>query len=277
MRTWFGVFVLDEDDVVDYKLFPREEIINRLKLEDAPIGTSPEEKASDSIEERRRLNLIDLAIKTGFVSSKEEYFEILREIGIELAKKKIEEPISGDKKIIKAINALDEVILTTNLLSGRLDEWKSVQKEEEIIHHFSSSLSNLYDLRQRIERYIEDEMRVISPNVSNLIGPLLGARFISVANGLDKLAKMSSSTVQVIGAGKALFGHLQRGTPPPKHGIIFQHPSVRTSPKEHRGKIARALASKIVIAARIDYYSGELHEELLTDFERRVDEIKSHS
>jgi nucleolar protein 56 len=84
---------------------------------------------------------------------------------------------------------------------------------------------------------------------------------------------MPASKIQVMGASKALFKHLQYGAKPPKHGLIFQHPLVRGSPLGKRGKIARTMAAKLAIAARLDFYSKEAHPELLAQMEKRVSEI----
>ncbi len=133
----------------------------------------------------------------------------------------------------------------------------------------------LYSMRRTLERYIDAVMEEIAPNLKAVAGPLLGARLISLAGGLEKLAKLPSSTVQVLGAEKALFRALRTGAKPPKHGVIFQHYYVKGSKRWQRGKIARALAGKISIAARIDAFSGRyIGDELKADLDARVKEIR---
>jgi len=133
----------------------------------------------------------------------------------------------------------------------------------------------LYSMRRTLERYIDAVMEEIAPNLKAVAGPLLGARLISLAGGLEKLAKLPSSTVQVLGAEKALFRALRTGAKPPKHGVIFQHYYVKGSKRWQRGKIARALAGKISIAARIDAFSGRyVGDELKADLDARVKEIR---
>jgi nucleolar protein 56 len=98
---------------------------------------------------------------------------------------------------------------------------------------------------------------------------------ISLAGGLERLASLPSSTVQLLGAEKAMFRHLKSGKRPPKHGIIFQHPEIHRSPYWQRGKIARALAGKILIAAKVDQYGGEFcGDRLNEEFAARVENIK---
>jgi nucleolar protein 56 len=104
---------------------------------------------------------------------------------------------------------------------------------------------------------------------------MLGARLISLAGSLEKLAVFSASTIQVIGASKALFKHLRARAPSPKHGIIYSHPLINTSPWWVRGKISRALAAKLSLAARIDFYSGEKDSSLVEKLETKVQQIRT--
>ena len=149
--------------------------------------------------------------------------------------------------------------------------------EEDLreIVEFARLLLQFHESRTRLEKYLETAMREVAPNTSTLVGPTLGARLIATAGGLENLAKRSASTIQVFGAEKALFRSLRSGSRPPKHGLIFQHKDVHQAPRWQRGKIARALASKVAIAVRLDAYHGEYRgQELLKDFEGRVKEIR---
>jgi len=133
----------------------------------------------------------------------------------------------------------------------------------------------LYRLRADIAQYIGEVMREVAPNITALVGPLLGARLISLAGGLDELARLPASTIQVLGAEKALFRALRTGGKPPKHGVIFQFPEIHRSPRWQRGKIARALAGKLAIAARVDAFTGQyIGDQLKEALKKRIDEIK---
>lgn len=135
---------------------------------------------------------------------------------------------------------------------------------------------DLFERRRALEKYIDEAMMEVAPNIRGLVGPLLGARLIALAGGLAKLATLPASTIQVLGAEKALFRALRTGGKPPKHGVIFQHPAIHRSPKWQRGKIARALAAKLAIAARIDAFTGEYKaDELKEQLEQRIKEIKT--
>ncbi|MCS6769001.1 MAG: NOP58 family protein [Candidatus Caldarchaeum sp.] len=130
-------------------------------------------------------------------------------------------------------------------------------------------------LCERMADYIRELMASEAPNLSAVAGPVLGSRLISLAGGLENLARLPASTIQVIGAEKALFRFLKTGRGAPKHGVIFQHPFVHSAPKWQRGKIARVLATKVSIAARIDYFSKEDRSSQLREaLEKRVDEIR---
>ncbi|MGQ9507380.1 MAG: C/D box methylation guide ribonucleoprotein complex aNOP56 subunit [Candidatus Bathycorpusculaceae bacterium] len=142
------------------------------------------------------------------------------------------------------------------------------------IQALSKNVLGLYQLRQNLEQYLDAAMEEVAPNTKALVGSLLGARLIALSGGLANLAKMPASTIQVLGAEKALFRSLKTGTKPPKHGIIFQHTFLHEAKKWHRGKIARALAGKLAIAVRADAFGGRhLGEELKAGLERRIGEI----
>lgn len=136
-------------------------------------------------------------------------------------------------------------------------------------------LLELYGTRQSLEKYVDVVMEEVAPNTRAVGGSLLGARLVALAGGLMNLAKLPASTIQVLGAEKALFRSLKTKARPPKHGIIFQHPFIHDAKRWQRGKIARALAGKLTIAARVDAFSGKFAgDELKADLEKRVEEIK---
>ncbi|MFA5364066.1 MAG: C/D box methylation guide ribonucleoprotein complex aNOP56 subunit [Candidatus Bathyarchaeia archaeon] len=133
----------------------------------------------------------------------------------------------------------------------------------------------LYDVRQSLEKYVDTVMEEVAPNLRTVAGSLLGARLLAISGGLMNLAKLPASTMQILGAEKALFRALKTKARPPKHGIIFQHPVIHDAKRWQRGKVARALAGKLSIAARVDAFNGDyVGDKLLADFEKRVEEIK---
>lgn len=138
----------------------------------------------------------------------------------------------------------------------------------------SKLVISLASEREKLAEYVESTMSRIAPNTTAVAGATIGARLMARAGGLERLARLPASTIQVLGAEKALFRALRTGARPPKHGVLFQHEAVHSAPKWQRGKIARALANKIAIAARIDYYRGSREDALTGTLEKRLEEIK---
>jgi len=144
----------------------------------------------------------------------------------------------------------------------------------EMIRGVCREILSLYDLRRRVSDYLASLTQEVAPNTVEVAGPLLTAKLIAKAGGLTKLAMMSSSKIQVLGAEKAMFRAIRTGSRPPKHGLIFQHPLIHSAPRRQRGKIARVLAGKLAMAARADAFSGRfIGDKLRGDLEERVQEI----
>lgn len=286
VRTWFGVFNLTDDRIDNVELFPKD--INHLTdlLLKEPLLMRGAVSGVD---------LRDLAIEHGFVESGDEYDHLLHDVNIELVKKQMALAVTPDRQVIAAVEALDDINETTNILSERLKEWYMLNngdtrlRTNELANHilnentdsgleamqsFASSLIGLYKTRTSIENSLNENMETLAPNLTNVAGYILGARLLSIAGSLEKLASMPSSTIQVIGANNALFKHLKGKAPSPKHGLIFRHPLINTSPKKIRGKVARAVASKISMAVRCDCYSGEVREEFASELETKVTDIR---
>mgnify|MGYP003881889601 FL=1 len=150
-------------------------------------------------------------------------------------------------------------------------------REEDLsrVKMLAKEVKDLYALRKSLQRHIEVTMSRIAPNLTAIAGATIAARLIAKAGGLEKLARLPASTIQVLGAEKALFRALRTGAPPPKHGIIFQHKLVHSAPPWQRGKVARSLAAKIALAARVDAYRGEREESIDSQLEKRIEEIKA--
>jgi len=120
---------------------------------------------------------------------------------------------------------------------------------------FSKAILGLYETRKRLTRYLEDMTRATLPNTSAVAGPVLTARLLVLSGGIEKLSKLPSSTIQLLGAEKALFRHLRGEGKAPKYGVLFGHPLIQSAPRELRGKMARLVAAKLSLAARTDNFS----------------------
>ena len=144
-----------------------------------------------------------------------------------------------------------------------------------IVKKLADEVISQSELRRILSDHIEISMDNVAPNVKELLTATVGARIIAKAGSLSKLAVLPSSTIQVLGAEKALFRSLKTGARPPKHGILFQHPVIHSSPRWQRGKIARAVASKVAIAARIDVYRHGGKDSSVSDrLKMRIEEIQ---
>ncbi len=142
------------------------------------------------------------------------------------------------------------------------------------IIQLAEEAQHLFSLRDKLASHVEKTMRQVAPNLTDVAGATIGARLIARSGGLRKLAILPASTIQILGAEKALYRALKSGARPPKHGILFQHASVHSAPKWQRGKVARSVAGKIAIAARVDTFRGSKDESILKSLQVRLDEIK---
>ncbi len=144
------------------------------------------------------------------------------------------------------------------------------------MQRFAVMIDGMYSHRKALESYVKVKSEQIMPNACQLISPTLAARILADAGSLEKISKMPSSTIQVMGAEKALFRHIQGQGPSPKHGLIFQSPLINQAQKKIRGKISRTLASKLSIAFRMDYFDKKLTggKKLKEDLDKKLSNIK---
>jgi len=143
-----------------------------------------------------------------------------------------------------------------------------------IVQGLAKQITELYRIRDNTSDYMNGLLKEVAPNLRDIAGPALSAKLISLAGGLEKLARMPSSTIQLLGAEKALFRHLHGRGKSPKHGVIISHPLVKNAPPNVRGKIARLLSSKLSIAAKMDFYSKTYKgKELKKELDGKIKEI----
>jgi len=125
------------------------------------------------------------------------------------------------------------------------------------IDHFAHEVVKLAAMRQSLHEYLKAKMDFVAPNLCALIGEIIGARLISHAGSLTNLAKYPASTVQILGAEKALFRALKTKGNTPKYGLIFHSTFIGRAQLKNKGRISRYLANKCSIASRIDCFSDE--------------------
>jgi nucleolar protein 56 len=235
-----------------------------------------------------------IAIEAGMFNDRREYLSALRKICFAHAEEKIKDYYSQeDLELVQMVRMLDEMDNVINLMTERATEWYLVRKpgfsrkyknipakkmlgqmKRETgtgLGYLAGHIEKLADERTRLMKAISAMAGNLAPNCSELVGGLVAARLISRAGSLKELSALPSSSIQVIGAESALFTHMRAKTPPPKHGIIFQHRRVHNAPRPVRGKVARVLAGKLAIAAKIDYYTGSYNEEFICGAQERID------
>jgi len=297
-------------------------MLRDLRGRDFEAVTAQPNKCSDFLQ----ANMRKLAKEKNFVNDDMEFNKFLGAFGAAQTKVRISVKEKRDKLIMQSVAALNDLDKILNTMSERLREWYGLHYPEykitehekfaeqvakhgsrekfekfsrsmgmqlrdediQLLQEYATQLKQLYDLKKKMDKYLGKIVPEEMPNVSALLGHLLAARLLAHAGGLERLAKMPSSTVQLLGAEKALFRALKemrnqrgRGGPPtgdakvPRFGILFTHPDISGSPNEQRGKIARLLSAKVTIAARMDFYGKENHgAELLADYKKKLAEAR---
>jgi len=312
-------------------LFENENLAREVE---AKMGIHVETSKTTKAGKLFQTNPESFAVKTGFVKDSTDFSLWTHNVTMEITKLRVRGAIEKrDLIVAQAVQGLDELEKTVNILMARVREWygihfpeldrllekhetyarlvvelgnkanftsESLEKEEvpkpkaeaiakvaeksmgadlsesdlKQIQSLCKDILGMYRLRTELETYLDSTMAEVAPNIKYLVGSLLGARMIAVSGGLMNLAKRPASTIQVLGAEKALFRSLKTGTRPPKHGLIFQHSLLHDAKRWQRGKIARAVAGKLAIAARADAFGRRLiGDELKAEMEKRIDEI----
>lgn len=121
----------------------------------------------------------------------------------------------------------------------------------------AKEIMTIYSLRKKHEEYLQKVMNKYCPNLLELAGPTIGAKLIELGKSLKRLAMLPASTLQLLGAEKALFRHIKTGSRSPKYGVIINHPIIQNAKKDEKGKSSRVLADKLSLCARLDFFKGE--------------------
>ncbi len=144
------------------------------------------------------------------------------------------------------------------------------QEDLEPIKSLGHQVYDLYQLRKSQLEYISTLMDKFCPDTKAVCGVLVGAKLIEHVGSLKRLSKMPASTIQILGAEKALFRHMKTGAKSPRHGLIVSHPLKAIALDRRHGKIARALADKNSIASKIDYFQGKfIGDKLRNELEEK--------
>jgi len=291
-----GCFVIDDEKIIEQKLFPdsaayerREEVEKAFRTKYPKAVPLPEESIQ----------------KVLALFAEKRFFPLFRERNIELTKAALKSAVSDDDFISQAINSSKELDKICNTLAKRLREWydlyapekvRSIDAHEQFVEavlageksseSFGAELDpehlqemqdvarqvqGLYALRRQQELYLEKVMQTYCPNLLKLAGALIGAQLLDHAKSLKRLALLPASTIQLLGAEKALFRHMTTGSRSPKYGLLYQHPLVQKARPSERGKVARMLADKLSLCARLDFFKGGLRApEYLKELEAKL-------
>ncbi|OAF71827.1 Nucleolar protein 56 [Intoshia linei] len=182
-----------------------------------------------------------------------------------------------DEKIELLKSILEEGIVESIVKAAKFSTGMEISDFDLInISIFSKKIVSLSKYKTSLKCYLSKKMNTIAPNLSTLIGDQVGARLISHAGSLSSLAKYPASTVQILGAEKALFRALKKKGNTPKYGLIFHSQFIGRAKPKHKGRISRLLANKCSIASRIDCYSDNLNNIIGTHLKQQVEDKLKH-
>ncbi|MFB6245188.1 MAG: hypothetical protein ABEJ03_02465, partial [Candidatus Nanohaloarchaea archaeon] len=208
------------------------------------------EKADPELHVRKALSQLD-SLKRSFSEEAESFRDWYSIHFTELT-----ERIEDDRELVEVLEGevkREDIKRFEDLAED--SKGKHIRKKEiRALESSLKSLSTTLETIEQLEEFIRSSVRELAPNLSDLLGEMLAAKIISAEGDLESLAKQPASTIQTLGAETALFRHLRGEGSAPKHGVIFEHEFVSDLPEEERGKMARFLANKAAIAARLDYY-----------------------
>ncbi|VVB97911.1 putative NOP5 family protein [uncultured archaeon] len=230
----------------------------------------------------RSIDSLDEAIHLLTEKLEDLYSSYFPELKLEDKRKYAEIILAFDRKNPDAasIEAMVGAPKAADLVARAQKSLGADLKEEDMamIREFARNVVEMHKLRDAMTGHQEKMAEEVCPNIKYVSNAAIAAKLIAHTGSLRKLALLPASTIQVLGAEKALFKHLRSkgriGSP--KHGIIFQYPAIGTAPKHQRGKIARILATKIAIASKADAFSHNfIAEQLKKDLDARLEEIRA--
>ncbi len=293
-----GTFVFNEHfNLLDKKLFKNsEQYEDREKVEGE---LSRRFKSLKKPEGRELCRILEFF-------KKKEWFTGFYEGNLGVTKAAIKASVKDDLLIIQTISNIGEADKSINILIKRLREWYALYNPEfeeklkdqekfvelvivnkevkvkdsmgaelskenlEPVLSLAKEISGLYALRGKQVNYLEKLMKKVCPNMLAITGATIGGKLIEQAGGLKKLMLFPASTIQLLGAEKALFRHMKTNARAPKYGFLHEHPLISRSPREIHGKVARTLADKISIAVKVDYFKGKfIGDKLLKEIESK--------
>ena len=167
----------------------------------------------------------------------------------------------GRHEILAELRLKDEMSMGKDMPDGDVKPMKALAEQ----------VMSIAELRKTHEVYLDRIVKEVAPNVRAIAGSMIAAKLIAHAGSLRRLSAFPASTVQILGAEKALFRHMKTGAKPPKYGVIINHQFISKARNDVKGKAARLLADKLSIAAKVDYFKGEfIGDKLKKEIERKL-------
>jgi len=284
--------------------------LQEIKSEFRELDTRQPNKATEYLRENFRKVILENKIFENEI----ELNQFLNSVLMARSKLKISKIERRDKLIIQTVSALNDLEKIINTMCERLREWYGLHYPEfdienhekfatlvyehgdrsnfedfktsmgmelkdsdvKVLQDYAKQLRELFVLRKELEKYLEKVVPEEVINLNALLGSVLAARVLLLAGSLEKLAKMPSSSIQLLGAEKSLFKFLKEKEKarPPRFGLLYLHPDISTNKRELQGKIARLLSSKLTLAARADFYTkNNISKELVEGYKRKLAEI----
>jgi len=244
--------------------------------------------------------------KLALVSEKlHQYDSNIREAIFLAAKNKIKNSVKDDELIIQTSGAIQELDKSVNLLTKRLREWYGLKNPEvaasihdntrfvqevledskkssmgaelnaydtKEIKELAVNVSDLITTRDNKEKYLDERMKSVCPNLLAVAGSAVGGKILAGAGSLKRLAVLPASTVQILGAERSMFKFLRKKSMKmPRFGILHEHQFISSAIESKKGKAARLLSDKISIAARVDYFKGKfVGDKLLKEIQDKL-------
>jgi len=182
------------------------------------------------------------------VTDQQTYAKVVKAIGMRQNVQTVDlTALVSSEEIVSCLKEEAEISMGSDITDADLTS----------ISHLCDQIIELSAYRLQLHEYLKNRMHALAPNLTVLLGEMVGARLVAKAGSLVQLAKYPASTVQLIGAEKALFRALKTKKDTPKYGLIYHAQLVSQAGTKIKGKIARKLAAKVSLATRIDALCGD--------------------
>lgn len=165
--------------------------------------------------------------------------------------------INNTEKVVEMITSKTKKEILSEFSYNESMGGELTKEDINSIIELASKAKTLIDCRDNEKVYLEKKMKDYCPNLMEILGVTLGAKILQHCGSLEKLSKTPATVIQIMGAEKSLFKHMTGRGKCPKYGLIFSHQMIAGVQRKNKGKMARAIADKAAIAARVDFFKGE--------------------